>query len=339
MRITEQRISDLHPYENNPRKNDSAVDAVAASIKEFGFKVPIVVDRNNVVVTGHTRLKAAKRLGLKTVPTIIADDLTEDQVKAFRLADNKVGEIALWDDDLLKLELDGMFEIDMAGFGFTDKIEREEKRDPKERTYKATNFDKFDWSRCTGRYDMPMLRPVDHKPKRLIGFNYATASADYDAGVHFYLDDYQFERIWNRPDDYMPMLAKFDCCLTPNYSIYLDMPEAIKIWNTYRARLLGQIMQDCGIITIPIVYWSNERSFDYCFDGIPIGGTISVNNYNNKEPEAKKLWYAGMDEIMKRIMPSRILLFTNGSKTDYDFGDVDVVEYENEVTKRLHEWG
>lgn len=110
-------INELIPYENNPRINDNAVEAVANSIKEFGFKVPIIIDKNNVIVAGHTRLKAAQKLGLEEVPVIIADDLTEEQVKAFRLADNKVGELAEWDFEKLELELVDIA-MNMSGFGF-----------------------------------------------------------------------------------------------------------------------------------------------------------------------------------------------------------------------------
>lgn len=106
------------PYENNPRINDNAVDAVAASIKEFGFKVPIVVDKNNVIVSGHTRLKAAQKLGLEEVPVIVADDLTPEQIKAFRLADNKVSELANWDFNALNAELANLSNIDMSQFNF-----------------------------------------------------------------------------------------------------------------------------------------------------------------------------------------------------------------------------
>lgn len=119
MQIIYKKIGEVIPYENNPRKNDEAVEYVAKSIKEFGFKVPIIIDKNNVIVTGHTRLKAAMQLGMKEVPVIMADDLTEDQIKAFRLADNKVSEFAGWDFDALNMEFDGI-ELDMSDFGFTE---------------------------------------------------------------------------------------------------------------------------------------------------------------------------------------------------------------------------
>lgn len=117
-KVTYMDVDSLIPYANNPRLNDNAVDAVAASIKEFGFKVPIVVDCENVIINGHTRLKAAHKLGLKKVPVIVADDLTPEQVKAFRLADNKTSELAYWDMDKLDIELDSIANIDMGDFCF-----------------------------------------------------------------------------------------------------------------------------------------------------------------------------------------------------------------------------
>lgn len=126
MEIRMLKLTELVPYEKNPRKNDEAVKYVQASIKEFGFKVPIVVDKDNVIVAGHTRYKAAKKLKMDEVPCIIADDLTEEQIKAFRLADNKVSEQAVWDFDLLSGELDGIVDIDMSDFGFADIVTEEE---------------------------------------------------------------------------------------------------------------------------------------------------------------------------------------------------------------------
>lgn len=113
-------VDEVIPYENNPRKNEASIDKVAASIKEFGFKQPIVIDKNGIVVVGHTRLEAAKRLGWEKVPCIRANDLTDEQAKAYRLADNKVGESSEWEFNLLGEELGSIFEIDMSEFGFEE---------------------------------------------------------------------------------------------------------------------------------------------------------------------------------------------------------------------------
>ena len=118
MEIIYKNIDELIPYENNPRLNDEAVEYVKNSIKEFGFKVPVVIDKDNVIIAGHTRIKASKELGIKDIPCIIADDLTEEQVKAFRLADNKVAEKSMWDYTKLDEELDSILDIDMSMFNF-----------------------------------------------------------------------------------------------------------------------------------------------------------------------------------------------------------------------------
>jgi len=120
LQIETRKLSDLIPYDKNPRKNDRAVDAVAASIRQFGFKVPIVVTGENVIVAGHTRFLAAKKLELTEVPCIVARDLTPQQARAFRLADNKVAEIATWDAELLAMELSALttdnFDISQLGW-------------------------------------------------------------------------------------------------------------------------------------------------------------------------------------------------------------------------------
>lgn len=120
MEVKSMSIDDIKPYENNPRDNDDAVDSVANSIKEFGWQQPIVVDKDNVIIVGHTRYKAAKKLGMDKVPVVVASKLTPEQVKAYRLADNKVGELADWDFEKLNTELDGIEDIDMSEFGFED---------------------------------------------------------------------------------------------------------------------------------------------------------------------------------------------------------------------------
>lgn len=120
MKITNKKLTDLTPYAHNPRINDGAVEAVENSIREFGFLVPIVVDKAGTIVAGHTRYKAAQFLGLSEVPTVDAGNLTDKQIQAFRLADNKTAELAEWDFEKLKAELDELADFDMPLFGFTD---------------------------------------------------------------------------------------------------------------------------------------------------------------------------------------------------------------------------
>jgi hypothetical protein len=117
-------LDKIRPYGRNPRRNDGAVDAVAESIKQYGFLVPLVISKDNEIVTGHTRYKAAQRLGLKTVPCVIADELSEEQIKAFRLVDNKVAEISEWDMELLPLEIADIA-ADLSCFGFESVSEEE----------------------------------------------------------------------------------------------------------------------------------------------------------------------------------------------------------------------
>lgn len=138
MEIVLKKINELKPYKNNPRNNKDAIEYVANSIKEFGFKVPIVIDKNNEIIAGHTRLEASKKLKLEEVPCIVADDLTEEQVRAFRLADNKVSEVAEWDFDLLEQELAEIQDIDMSMFDFDlSSLDEEEEKEVIEDDYEV----------------------------------------------------------------------------------------------------------------------------------------------------------------------------------------------------------
>lgn len=332
MQIITKTLREITPYEHNPRRNDQAVDAVAESIKEFGFKVPIIIDRNGIIVAGHTRYKAARKLKMQQVPCIIADDLTDEQIQAFRLADNKVAEKAEWDLDFLGDELQKICDIDMGRFGFdlnTDFHMPEEEKgggyygDERERTNNAYNLDDYDENRVSGWYQMPIIKPCDYVPDNLIGFNYVLSTSRRDAGVHFFIDDYQFERIWSDPQSYIEKLTEFPCVLTPDFSLYMDMPRAMKIWNIYRSRLVGQMMQDAGCKVIPTLSWAEPESFRFCFDGIVPGGTVAVSTVGvMRDKDAQQIWTAGMDEAIKRLTPKTVVCY--GSKIDYDFGHTKV---------------
>ena len=341
MNIVELSVDALKPYENNPRKNDDAVPALAKSIQEFGFKVPIVIDKDNVVVTGHTRLKAAKSLGMKSVPCIIADDLTPEQIKAFRVVDNKVAELTECDAPKLQLELDGLdgLDFDMGDFGFSfdtpDADDDDElfPRDMRESTITQYNLQYYDEKRTVSRYNLPTLARCDYVPKHLIGFNYVLNTEPIPCtAVHFYVDDYQFERVWRRPEEYLEKLAKWDAVLTPDFSLYREMPMAMKIWNIYRSRLIGQMMQDMGMKVIPTLTWCEAETLDFAFDGIEPGGVVSISTIGVKqEDSAFAIWKAGTDAAMKELHPSCVVVY--GGDVGYKF-PCRAVYIENDVTTR-----
>lgn len=149
MEIINKKIEELKPYENNPRFNDDAVEYVVNSIKEFGFKVPIVIDKNNIIVAGHTRYKASLELGLKEIPCIIADDLSDEQIKAYRLADNKVSEKAEWNIESLDDELKDILDINMEDFGFENiEIEWDNVEDLTEASYDKPEHNMLECPQC-----------------------------------------------------------------------------------------------------------------------------------------------------------------------------------------------
>lgn len=336
-------ISKIKPYENNPRHNDEAVDAVANSIREFGFKVPLVIDKDNIIVTGHTRYKASIKLGIKEVPCIRASDLSEEQVKAFRIADNKVSELATWDMEKLSLELDDI-NLDMSAFGVEieelpendieiDNDENDWYGDERERTYDAYNLGLIENEDLKNDFwQMPYIHKTDYIPSDLIGFNYAKTSKQKDVGIHFYIDDYQFERLWNKPQDYISLFWDYDCILTPDFSLYMDMPMPMKIWNIYRSRFIGAYYQSLGIEVIPTISWAEKETFEFCFKGIEKGGVVSISTIGVKrDKEALQIWKDGVTEMINQLEPKTILIY--GGKLDYDFGNIETVYYNNHVTE------
>lgn len=341
MNIQSIRLEEVKPYKKNAKvHSDTQVANIAESIRQFGWTQPIVIDKKNEIVIGHGRYMAAQLLGLEEIPVVKITDLTQKQIKALRIADNKLNESS-WDIDILREELD---DIDLENFDFDfalpdlDDFEDPEEEDgyygdERERTYNSVNLADYDPARATNKWNMPIIQATQHIPEDLISFNYVLSSKDYNKGVHFYIDDYQFERVWNRPHEYIERLSKFDCVLTPDFSMYTDMPLAMQIWNVYRSRLIGQVMQDAGLTVIPTLQWCRENSFDFCFEGLQRGGVVSVSTIGVKrDKEATQIWMTGMDEAIKRLKPSFVIVY--GGDIGYDF-PCDVKYIDNHNSDRL----
>lgn len=354
MNIITKKLKELRPYKNNPRRNDAAVQFVMKSIQEFGYLVPIVIDKNDEIVAGHTRYKALKKLGIQQVPCVVADELTEDQIKAFRIADNSVSSVAEWDITKLAVEMSdisldlGEFGLDLGSFEggtstFTQPDDEDDEGyygDERERTYNTYNMDLVDHVDLTqDKWQMPIIHKTKFVPNDMIGFKYVKADENSSAetcGIHCFIDDYQFERLWNRPNEYIELVRPYQCMLSPDFSLYTDMTMPTKIWNVYRSRLIGAYYQAQGIEVIPTVQWAEAETFEFCFKGIEQGGTVAVSTIGVKEdPECYALWVAGMQEMIKQVKPKTILVY--GGALDFNYGKIKVVYYENHQLEKWHD--
>lgn len=334
-------IDDIVPYERNARHNEKAVPVVADSIREFGLRGQIVLEsrENPVIVTGHTRVAACRSLGWTEIPDehiAFCDGLTDEQIKAYRIADNKTGEVATWNKAMLRSEVKGIAKLDMGRFGCDFKSKALPYGAERFKTDRAYNLDLVSRADC-GRGYMPMLARCMAKPVDLVGFNYAKSTPDEakrGKGCHFFVDDYQFERVWTSPAAYLDCLRGFDCVLTPDFSLYMDMPLPMQIWNIYRSRALGLYWQAQGLKVVPTLSWAQPDTYRWAFEGLPERSTVAVSTVGVKgDRQALQVWKDGMVAVMRALRPRRVLLY--GGPVDFDFGDAEVVGYKNSVTERM----
>ena len=184
----------------------------------------------------------------------------------------------------------------------------------------------FYFGDSSGRYDIPQIKKVNFLPERLIDFSQALTAKDFGAGVHFYIDDAKFECIWRAPQRYLPILKKFSCVFSPDFSLYLDMPLAMKIWNVYRSRLLGQIMQRAGITVIPTISWAGKETYSFCFSGIQSGSVVSISSVGTMNTaKSTEVFLQGCRKMCLKIKPEAILIY--GKIPDFDFGKIKIFHY------------
>lgn len=345
MEIKEVPIKKLIPYARNAKiHTEVQVENIANSIEQFGWKQPIVIDKDGVVIVGHGRLMAAEQLKLKTVPCVVADDLTEEEVKAYRIADNKANE-SEWDFKLLRKELEDLkdFNIDMSDFGI-DSFEVEIQHDEHQvatqsRVSNILNLDKGDY-RDEGYYGIPVIKPVYDLPpiKEWIGFNEVLSDKEPSGkAVHFFIDDYQFERIWNNTDKYVDKLRKYVCVASPDFSPYGNMPLALQIYNHYRKHWVARYLQDHGVTVIPTIRETKHREGDkWCYEGEPVGGIVIISAmWSNDEDkiERNKYHYNLMKTLLK---PKKIFVYgTNASNLGIAEGDN--VEFIRDFSQRRYD--
>lgn len=162
-----------------------------------------------------------------------------------------------------------------------------------------------------GEFQIPEIEPTHFEPCDFISFNYAKSCKErQNKGCHFFIDDYQFQRLWNQPDKYLDMLLEFKYVCSPDFSTYTDFPKALQIYNHFRKHWIGAYLQMYGVDVIPTISWSTEESFEWCFDGEPIGGVVAVSSVGTQNSrEKRELFIQGYKEMVRRLQPETIIFY------------------------------
>ncbi len=185
-----------------------------------------------------------------------------------------------------------------------------------------------------GDLEIPRIMHESSTPNKLILFSKALKSSDHDCWVCFYEDDAAFERLWNNPNRYLPILKQYNGCISPDFSLYRDMPLVMQQWNIYRSRAIGHWLQQNGISVIANVRWGDERTFEICCDGVPKGATIAVGSHGCIKIRSEREFFArGLEHAVEKLSPKTIIVY--GAAPDYVFGKyrqagIEILQFDSE---------
>lgn len=198
------------------------------------------------------------------------------------------------------------------------------------------NLDRFIFPGI-GQYSIPEIEPVDYDKCDWIPFNFAkTCKNKEELGVHFFIDDYQFVRLWNNPPLYFPILSKFKYIMSPDFSLFTDMPVAMQIYNHYRKHWIAKYYENFGIKIIPTISWSDENSYSWCFDGEPRNSVVAISTVGiMKRKESQELFFKGYSKMKEILNPSKILCY--GKIPDQIKNEVEYIGcyYDKIVAERV----
>ena len=342
----EIEISKLIPYENNARTHsDEQLEYIVNSFNEFKAINPIIIDENNTILAGHGRVEAAKRAGLEKLPFRRVDWLTEEQKRAYILADNQISDKSGWDEELKNIELEDI-ELDMSLFGFDDiDLDFSFDYDDGRRSHLHHNvFENQEQQQyfTDNYFGIPVLDATQTTGDKFIRFcDWKEIEDPENYIAHFYYDDYKFIAAWRQPEKYIERLKQFKAVISPDFSLYTDFPRALQILSCYRRNWCGAYWAENGIDVIPDVVWGDAQSYDYCFEGIPKNSAVAVSSvgvkldkdWNGSDGE---LFVAGYNEMIRRLNPTKILFY--GDMIDGCGGNIiQIPSYYAEKRKLLNE--
>ena len=326
-------INDIKEYKNNAKKHPKKqIEQIKQSIEKFGMDDPIGV-WNNEIVEGHGRYIACKELGMKEIPIIRLDHLNDEERKAYTLIHNKLTMNSDFDLDILNEELISLqdLDIDLDDFDLEIRDFELEHEEYQERTQKrVANILNLGQSlyEGKGKYDIPDIKPIRKigEIKKWIPFNYVLSDDNPEGkAVHFYIDDYQFERIWKNPDKYVDKLRRYEAVCSPDFSPYANMPLATQIFNHYRKHWVAKYLQDKGVKIIPTIRASrDERSFEFYLEGEPKGGIVTISSMWTNDEESLDYFLKEYNTMYDALKPIKVYLY--GKKIDGLRGNIEFIE-------------
>jgi len=309
-------IEKLNHYANNCKiHTKEQIEHIANSIKEFGFNDPLgIAGKDNIVLEGNGRVEAAKKLGLTKLPCVRLDHMSKEEQGAYVIAHNSTNIETGFDINILNIELEKLKSFKFDDFGLNkqllglSKIDDEFYKTLLAKETKSLVRNEF---YSVGEYDLPLIRKQDIDICKIKLMCYSNTKYDDKRNkhrtIHFFMHDYRFENVYANAQDVIEKLKQYYCILSPDFSLYTDMPLLLQMYSTFKNRWCGAYWQAQGLKVIPTISWSDKRSFDFCFDGIEKGSVVAISTHGNHKVKDKFL--AGYRKMLEIIEPSAIICY------------------------------
>ena len=336
MQFQKLPIDQIKEADYNPRKKlnpkDKEYQEIKRSIEEFGYVQPLIVNKDYTIIGGHQRLTVLKDLGFKEIDVVMVD-VDKTQEKALNIALNKI--TGRWDSKLLSGLLNDLnsnsFDLSLTGFQpnvLTLGINGDARNTQEKLVEGILNLEKAQYEGI-GKYDIPEILPVYELPEitEWIGFNYVLSDEHPEGkAVHFFIDDYQFERVWNNPDKYIEKLKKYVCVASPDFSPYGDMPLCLQIYNHYRKHWVARYFQENGITVIPTIRCSTDkRSLNWYLDGEPEESIVIISSmWATTSEEMKQAFLKEFKKMKNKLNPTKVFVY--GKEIEGLSGNIEYVQ-------------
>lgn len=318
LKIEYIEIEKLNHYENNSKiHTKEQIEHIANSIKEFGFNDPLgIAGINNIILEGNGRIEAAKMLGITKIPCVRLDHLTKEEQQAYVIAHNSTNLETGFDLDILQNELKELqnnYDFSMLGL---NKNEIEKLQHINDEFYKQLiNVQTKKLVRnefvTVGKYDLPIIRKDEFDLDKIRLYSYSNSKyndcRNKHKTIHFFIHDYRFECVYDNAEYSVEKLKQYYALCSPDYSLYLDMPILLQMYSTFKNRWCGAYWQSLGIKVIPTISWSDEKSFEFCFDGVEKESVVAISTHGNFK--CKEEFIIGYEKMLDIINPSAIICY------------------------------